>query len=208
MALVTSYTTLKTAVTDWVVRSDLTDFVDNFIQNFESRFYRQPKNWGPWMEADLNGVIASGVIAVPSDYLWLKVAYVNGSPSSRLTPKSIDQVYGTYPRGSSSTGIPQWISRSRTSFVFGPEPDSAYTIKGVYWAKPESLTTADDDGVSHWMILNAPDILIYGALLEAEPFMKNDSRIELWQAMLDRAVEDYRDGIARENRFLVQEVLA
>jgi hypothetical protein len=34
---------------------------------------------------------------------------------------------------------------------------------------------------------------LYGALLEAEPFMKNDPRITVWQSFYARAEQDYRD---------------
>ena len=95
-----------------------------------------------------------------------------------------------------------------THFVFGPAPDSDYTIKGVYYAKPVVLRSYPADAVDHWLIVNAPDVLIYGAMLEAELFTKNDARAPIWQGMYDRAIEDYRDGIKREDRTLVQDVLA
>lgn len=206
MAVVTSYTTLVTAVQDYLARSDLSTFVPNFIQNFETRFYRQPKNFGGWMETSLSSAIASSVITVPSNYLGLKVAYVNGSPSSRLEWVSLNQLYGTYPRGG-ATGIPQWISRDGASFVFGPEPDSAYTIKGTYWAKPTALRSYSGDAAAHWLIVNAPDLLLYGALAEAETFTKNDPRVALWKGLYSDALKEYRD-LWDENTQSSQEVLA
>lgn len=207
MAAVESYSTLKTAITDWLARSNLSSFTDNFVQTFESRFYRQPKNWGPWMEATFTGTIASSVIPVPTDYLGMKYAYVNSSPSSRLDYVSLNQLYGRYPRGD-ATGWPAWMSRDVTNFVFGPAPDSGYEIKGVYWAKPEPIRDDPDDAVDHWLILNASDLLLYGSLIAAEPFMKNDVRLAVWQSLYAEALEDYRDGIKREDRTLVQDVLA
>jgi len=35
----------------------------------------------------------------------------------------------------------------------------------------------------------APDALLYAALLEAQPFLKQDDRIPTWQGMYDRAVQ-------------------
>jgi hypothetical protein len=193
--VITSYSTLVTAVSDYLARSDLSTFAPLFVQNFEQRFFRQPKNFARWMEADFTGTIASSVLAVPSDYLDLKTAYVNGNPSSRLEIVSLEMLYGTYPRGS-STGIPFWISRDRTNFVFGPAPDSNYTIKGVYWAKPtplRSYTTGGADAVAHYLIVNASDLCLYGALCEAESFLKNDSRVSLWKGLYNEALDDYRD---------------
>jgi hypothetical protein len=209
MAVVVSYSTLLTAVSDWLARSDLSTFAPNFVQMWEEDFLREPKNFGRWMETALSSTIASSVIAVPSDYLGLKYAYVNGSPSSKLDRVSLNQLYGTYPRGG-DTGLPVWISRDVSNFVFGPAPDSNYTIKGVYWAKPTLIRSFASDAAAHWIIVNAPDIALYGSLLAAEPFLQNDKRIPVWQALHDRALMSYRN-LQRDEDVSgspIQEVLA
>lgn len=209
MAVVTSYTTLQTAIGDWLTRANLTTFIPNFIQNWEEDFYREPKNFGRWMEVSDDPVIAASVITVPSDYLALKYAYVTGSPSSRLSRVSLDQLYGRYPRGM-STGIPIWLAREGGNFLFGPPPDSTYTIHRVYWGKPTNIRTAATDAAAHYLILNAPDLCTYGALIAAEPFIKNDARLDLWISMYERALQSYR-RLQREEDTSgspVQEVLA
>jgi hypothetical protein len=207
-ALVTGYASLVTAVADYTARAGVVTDAPALIQAWESRFYRQPKNHGRFMERALSAVIASSVIAVPDDYLRLKVAYVNGSPSSRLERVSLEQLLGRYPRGS-GTGIPAWMAREVDSFVFGPEPDSAYTIKGVYYGKPTALRSTADDAAEHWLIVNAPDLALFGSLLEAEPYLKNDARIPVWERKYEQALKDYRDGqTGEEESQSAQEVLA
>ena len=192
MALVTGYASLVTNVQTYLARSDLAADVPGFIQNFEERFYRSQKNYGFWLEQSLSTAIASSVIAIPTGFLQLRVAYVSGNQSSRLEMVSLEQLYGTYPRGG-YTGVPVWIARDGSNFVFGPEPDSDYTIKGNYWKKPELLRNFASDAAAHWLIVNAPDLCLYGALLEAEPFLKNDSRIAVWSDFYSSALKDYRD---------------
>lgn len=199
MAVISGYASLKTAVQDFLARSDLSTFADNFIQNWEERFYRQPKNFGRWMETSLSTAISSSVIAVPAAYLGMKYAYVNGSPSSRLDRVSLNQLYGRYPRGG-ETGTPVWMSRDATNFVFGPIPDSNYTIKGIYWAKPVLIRNFSGDAAAHWLIVNAPDLCLYGSLLEAEPFIKDDERVGLWRDLYSVALKDYRELQREEDR--------
>ena len=214
MAVVTSYSTLLTAITDWLKRSNLTTFAPNFVQNFEEGFYREPKNFGRWMEtAGAIGTMASSVVAVPSDYLGLKIGYLDGQRQPALERKSLTQIYGRYPRGVADTGVPRWIARDGTNFVFGPLPDDTYDLSGTYWAKPTALrsyNTGGADAVAHWLIVNAPDLVLYGSLLQAEPFSKNDARIPVWQAMYDRALESYRQLHKEEDESgsPFQEVLA
>lgn len=209
MAVIESYSTLITATQDYLKRSDLATFVPNFVQNWEERFYRQPKNFGRWMETSLDATIASAVVPVPAAYLGLKLAYINANPSSRLERISLDQLYGRYPRGD-AVGRPGWISRDTVNFVFGPAPDSDYNVRGVYWVKPVLIRNFATDASAHWIIVNAPDIALYGALLEAEPFMKNDARLQVWAGMYQQALKDYRDLHKEEETSgsAVQEVLA
>lgn len=192
MAIVSSYSTLQTAVGDWLARGDLAGFIPNFIQTWEEDFYREPRNFGRFMEASFAGTIASSVLAVPADYLGLKYAYVNATPTSPLDRKSLNQLYGTYPRNG-CTGRPRMIARDLTNFVFGPTPDTTYAIAGVYYAKPVVIRSFAADAVAHWIIVNAPDIALYGALLAATPFLQNDKRVQLWQAMYGTAVQSYRN---------------
>lgn len=209
MSLVTGYTSLQTVIADWLARSDLTSFIPNFIQTWEADFYRDPDNFGPWMEVIDDPVIASGVISVPSDYLGLKSATVTGVVQPPLDRISHQSLLGQYPRGW-QTGVPEKISREGSTFIFGPEPDSTYTIHRVYWGKPTNLRTAASDAAAHYLIVNASDLCTFGPLMQAAPFIKDNPDVPLWQSMHDRALRSYRklQKVEESSGSPIQEVLA
>lgn len=209
MAVILGYTDLLSAVADWLAKSNLTTAIPGFVQNWEERFYRQPKNFGRWMEFALSDTIASSVIPIPDDYLALKYAYIDTNPAQRLDRVTLNQLYGTYPRNM-STDLPRWIARDVGNFVFGPPPDSTYDVKGVYWAKPAPMRDFPSDADDHWLIVNAPDLVLYGSLLEAQPYLRNDARLPVWQQMYGTALQDYRDLFTKEegSGSPVMEVLA
>lgn len=206
--IIGSYSSLLEAIGFWLDDEKLTPFLDGFVQSWEERFYRDPKNFGRWMETSLDDTIASSAVAVPDDYLALKYAYVVGAPSARLDRVSINQMYGTFPRNG-STGVPAWIAREGSNFVFGPEPDDTYSVHLIYWAKPGTLRTAETTN-EHWLIVNAPDLPLYGALLEAQPFILSDARVPLWASAYAQALQTYRDLQSNEDfsGSPMQEVLA
>lgn len=195
MAVISDYTTLQTAVGDFLARSDLSTFIPNFVQNFEEDFYREPKNWASWMETALSVTIGASSAPVPSDYLGLKIAYISGQVSAPLKRVSLDQLYQRYPR-TNTGGQAAYISRNGANFEFGPNITSG-TLVGTYYAKP-TLLRSDSDG-SNFLTVNAPDLCLYGALLAAQPFIMNDKRIPVWQDMFGRALQSYRNRFSEED---------
>lgn len=187
---ITSYSTLKTAVADWLARDDLTSYIPDLITFAEARIYREMKV--RQMETALSSAIAAGVLTVPTGYTQMKWAYVNGSPTSPLTRVSLEQLYSQYPTRSSG-GKPRYFAREAETFVFGPYPDSTYTIKGVYYKK---LTVLSDSNTTNWLITDAPDLILFAALVEAKIFIMDDPRITLWNARYEAA----RAAITQQDR--------
>ena len=57
------------------------------------------------------------------------------------------------------------------TFILAPTPPSALSFELHYNYRPNSLTTVGDDSKS-WLSENAPNAMLYGALVEGAVFMK------------------------------------
>lgn len=190
---ITSYSELKTAVANWLADDTLTTYIPDFITLAEARIYRELKV--RQMETALSSAIASGVIAVPSGYTELKFAYVNGSPTKLLERVDAYSVYSRYPTRSSD-GKPSVIAQEAGNFIFGPYPDSTYTIKGVYYKK---LTALSDSNTTNWLITDAPDLILFASLVEAKAFIHDDPRIGLWEARYTNARDMFKTQDKKED---------
>ena len=180
MAVITNYATLLTAVEDYLARSDLTTFVPNFVQNAENKIYRRLNIRAE--EQALSVAVSSGVGALPTRFKKLKFAYVDESPITVLNWMPLEDLYRKYPIRSGAN-TPCRVSRQGGNFVFGEYPKD-FTMTGTYYQKFEPLRTTD----GNWYVVNAPEVLLYASLLEAEPFLKNDPRIPVWQQFLRDAI--------------------
>ena len=69
-------------------------------------------------------------------------------------------------------------------WLIAPTPDADYPFEVLYYELPPLL---NEELQSNWISEYAPELLLYATLLEATPFLKNDERIQVWQAMYDRA---------------------
>lgn len=178
---ITDYTNLKTSIAAWLAKDNLTAYIPDFIVIAETRIYSELNTRG--METAISETISSGVVAVPSSYKQMKHLYVDGSPVKRIFRRGSDWVYEKYPTRSADAK-PSFFAREGSNFIFGPYPDSDYTIKGIYYAKPDNLS---DGSPTNWFTTNAPDLLLYGALIAAEPFLKDDERIAVWENEYQKA---------------------
>lgn len=184
---ITSFSTLKSSIADWLDQDDIGDAIDTMIDLAEARIYRELRIKP--METALSVTISSGVAAVPSDYLELRYAYVDTNPVTPLQVKSPQFIHLDYPQRSSDA-VPIYIARDGSNFIFGPYPDSNYTIKGSYYAKLDALSTSNE---TNWFITNAPDLLLYGALVHSAAYLEDDNRLTMWEAayqqVKDRVIE-------------------
>jgi hypothetical protein len=55
-----------------------------------------------------------------------------------------------------------------------------------------------DSNATNEILDNHPDIYLYGALVEAEPYLQNDKRIQTWASFYDRAKKDIIDSNERD----------
>jgi hypothetical protein len=71
-------------------------------------------------------------------------------------------------------------------WLISPTPDANYPWEIIYYQQPPLL---DDTNQTNWLTDYAPNALLYRALLEATPFLKNDDRIPVWQAMYGQSMQ-------------------
>jgi len=66
-----------------------------------------------------------------------------------------------------------------THWLVAPTPAAAYLFEVLYYERNQPL---DSTNQTNWFTIYAPQALLYGSLLQAMPFLKNDDRIPMWQA--------------------------
>jgi hypothetical protein len=68
-----------------------------------------------------------------------------------------------------------------------PIPDSTYTAELIYYAKLSKLSASTS---TNWLLAQAPDVYLYGALLQAAPYLQDDARIQVWVSLYERGLQD------------------
>ena len=56
----------------------------------------------------------------------------------------------------------------------------------TYWRKINNLSATI---TTNWLLDEAPDIYLYGCLLESAPYLKDDERLGTWMSLYESRVE-------------------
>ena len=183
---ITTYAELQTATANWLDRTDLTARIPEFIELAEANFNRVIRQ--PDMVAkDDSFSLASRYNTLPTDTLEIVRIVVDLTPVivlEYLTPEEISERRVSM----SATGKPYYftvIGGSSNQLEVVPSPDSTYTSSIVYYTRIAALS---DSATSNWLLAAHPDIYLFGTLVEAEPYLKNDERMPMWTNRLDKAL--------------------
>jgi len=185
MAL-TTYTTLKASIANWLNRSDLTsEIADDFIKLTEADF--NSKLRVRKMIAQTSFTIDSETEALPTGFLQVRDIYIlNGNtkvPLTYTTPSQMDSTVGT-----STTGLPNSFTILGDTFRFSPKPDATYTAFINYYKSFDALS---DTTTTNYILTTHPAIYLYGSLFHAANFLGgiNPQQVQTWQQMFATAME-------------------
>jgi hypothetical protein len=182
---ISNYSELKTAIASWLDRTDLTDIIPDFIALAETRHKRDFKIRRMETRVTANTIDGSEFYSLPDDYVAMRNIKLNTDPKTPLeflTPEIMDRL-----NAGSSKGTPKAYTIKGNNIELRPIPDSAYQIEVSYY---KHFTALSDSNTTNDMLTHHPDIYLYGALVEAEPYLQNDKRIQVWSGYYDRAKQD------------------
>ena len=181
-----TYTQLKTAIQDYSDYSE-TSFVnnlDNFIKTAEERILKTVQL--PVFRKNVTGTATASntYLSTPSDFLSpYSLAVIDSSNNYNYLLLKHVSFIRDYTPNASTTGEPLYYGLfDDNTFILAPTPNSNYTFELHYYYRPNSLTVGDATGKT-WLSDNAPNAMLYGALVEAFIYMKQDpNTISLYES--------------------------
>lgn len=185
----TSYSDLQTSVANYLGRSDLTAVIPDFIRFAETRLSRELRTRKMLKSATASMTAGDARVALPTDFLEVRDLYTQGNPRMPVTYMSPSGF--TRDARADESGLPVFYTVLSAEFQFAPIPDTNYVLEILYYAQPPVLSNTNSSNV---FLANYPDALLYGALIEAEPYLINDARSQTWATLYDRAVKNIQDS--------------
>ena len=181
-ASVMTYDSLVENIQSYLERTDPATIakIPLFIMLAEQVIASQIKFLGNMTVNTSNMVTGENVIAKPAR--WHKTVSVNVTVAGRREPvfnRRYEYLREYWP-DPAATDVPKfYCDYDYTHWLIAPTPDDDYAFEVLYYERVQPL---DSSNQTNWFTQYAPQALLYGALLQAMPFLKNHDMIPSWQA--------------------------
>ena len=185
MAL-TTYTELKASIADFLNRDDLTTVIPDFITLAESQINRDVRHWK--MEARSSGQQSGGdeYMQIPADWVESIRLHLTGSGTSAVNLISRDAMADKRASAEDVSGTPVYYTHADGQFQLYPTPSDDTDFELLYIQKLDVLSGSNAD---NWLLLDSPDVYLYGALLHSAPYLAEDQRVAVWAQMYSASVQ-------------------
>ncbi len=191
MTFALTYTNLITTVGDYLERDDLVTKIPIFIMLAERKVSRVLKAQLAQLAVTDNLTENSPVVTKPARWVeTISFSIQTTDGTVVLKERSRETIQSMYPV-LTDTAAPKYYAEWQEGYYYvGPTPDSAYAFELMMYQQPPSL---GDTQQTNYLTENAPDLLLYSTLLEAEGYLKNDERLPVWKAARDEIIGTYTD---------------
>ena len=189
VAAVMTYDSLVADIESYLERTDQATIqkIPTFIMLAEQVMAAELKFLGNLTVATSTMVPGQATIDKPAR--WRKTVSINITVDGKRQPvflRKYEYLREYWPDPAQTETPKYYCDYDYTHWLIAPTPDVAYNYEVLYYERIQPL---DSSNQTNWFTIYAPQALLYGALLQAMPFLKNDERIPMWQQQYMQIME-------------------
>jgi hypothetical protein len=195
MAL-SNYTEIKASVEAWLNRegfTEITNQTEDFLLLAHKRIIREIR--APWMELSTTQAVSdtTGEGSLPADFLDVKTLIYTDTSESVTYGLIRSPRYVVESKQEATGGSKFYEINNGTVFV-GPRPAAADTFILVYYQEPTAISSGT---ATNAISDQAPELYLYGAMIEAAIFMKDSDAATVYK-------QEFQEAKSRIEQFSVQ----
>lgn len=188
-AAVMTYDSLVQDVQQYLERSDVATVskIPLFIMLCEQKLASDIKFLGNLIVNVSTMVAGQPVIDKPAR--WRKTVSMNVTVAGVKHPvllRKYEYLREYWPDATNQDIPKYYCDYDYTHWLVAPTPDDAYSFEVLYYERVQPL---DSGNQTNWFTQYAPQAMLYGSLLQAMPFLKNDGRIAIWKQEYNEIVQ-------------------
>lgn len=198
MAVEMTYASLVTDISSYLDRTDAATLekIPTFIMLAEQVISTEIQFLGNLTVVTSTMNVGQPVIVKPAR--WRKTVSVNLIDNNQRQPvflRKYEYLRNYWPNATQTDTPVYYCDYDYTHWLVAPTPDLAYNYEILYYERVQPLDVTNQ---TNWFTQYAPQAMLYGSLLQAMPFLKNDERMPMWQAQYDRVIATLKtEDVAR-----------
>jgi hypothetical protein len=185
---VMTYDSLSATVLQYLERKDaaVVEAIPTFITLAEFGIAEEIKTLGQLQVVTSTMEASNPVLQKPAR--WRKTVSMTVTDSSGNTNpvflRKLEYLQNYWPNAT-DTALPKFYADTDYEhFYLAPTPDQNYTFELLYYERILPLSSVNQ---TNWLTQYAPNAMLFGTLLQAMPFLKNDQRT-IFQQMYSQAI--------------------
>jgi hypothetical protein len=187
-SFVLTYDSLVYTVTQYLERNDTATVnqIPTFITMCEFEIAQEIKTLGQLQVVTATMNVGNNVIAKPAR--WRKTVSFNITNGTSRQPVYLRkyEYLKAYAPDNTATGTPVYYADyNYDNWLVAPTPDQNYSFEVLFYERLQPLSSTNQ---TNWLTQNAPNAMLFGTLLQAMPFLKNDQRT-IFQQKYDLALQ-------------------
>ena len=170
-----TYDNLSSNVLQYLERKDPATVaqIPNFIMLAEFEIAEMMKSLGQQSVAE--ATMEAGNPVIPKPARWRKTTSFNLTVGGVKQPVFLRKYEYLINYANGTPGTPLYYGDyDYDNWLVSPTPDQNYTFEVLYYERIQPLSSENQ---TNWLTRNAPNAMLYGTLLQAMPFLKNDQRV-------------------------------
>jgi len=198
MAVEMTYSSLVTDISSYLERTDTATIekIPTFIMLAEQVISAEIQFLGNLTVVTSTMNVGEPIIVKPAR--WRKTVSINLIDNSQRQPvflRKYEYLRNYWPNATQRDTPVYYCDYDYTHWLVAPTPDLAYNYEVLYYERVQPLDVTNQ---TNWFTQYAPQAMLYGSLLQAMPFLKNDERMPMWQAQYDRVIATLKtEDVAR-----------
>ena len=194
---VMTYDSLTSTVLQYLERKDVAvvEAIPTFISLAEFEIAQEIKTLGQLQVAQANMTANNALLQKPSR--WRKTVSMSVTVAGKKQPvylRKYEYLKNYWP-DADQTDVPLYYADTDWEhWYIAPTPNLAYAFEVLYYERIAPLSSANQ---TNWLTQNAPNAMLFGTLLQAMQFLKNDQRTVFQQKYTEALQALKAEDVAR-----------
>mgnify|MGYP006286766667 CR=1 FL=1 len=192
-----TYDSLTSMVLQYLERQDtaVVNAIPTFISLAEFEIAQEIKTLGQLQVAESNMTMDNALLQKPAR--WRKTVSMSITVDGKKQPvylRKYEYLKNYWP-DETATDVPLFYADTDWEhWYIAPTPDADYAFEVLYYERIAPLSSTNQ---TNWLTQNAPNAMLFGTLLQAMQFLKNDQRV-IFQQKYTEALQSLKaEDVAR-----------